>query len=273
MTSDERRPAPATGGFVHVGGGSIRQRDARTESTVEVCLAPFAISVSPVTISQFAAHRLSDGHELLPADQAGSIPAHGVTWFDAVIWCNAASRLAGLTEAYLVDDHGVEWRVEANGFRLPTEAEWEFACRAGTSAPTYGALHEIGWTAADAVDGPQPVGLKQPNAFGLVDTIGNVWEWCWNYADTARYADYRSLRGGGWADKSWSCRASVRRGSAPNAVIEDVGFRVVSGTIGSHGKRAAQGWSDESDRERAHVVGPRPIGWTPLQFRDEPSKS
>ena len=84
------------------------------------------------------------------------------------------------------------------------------------------------------VSGPQPVARKAPNAYGLFDMLGNVWEWVWDYADTARYADYRTLRGGGWADRPWSCRASVRRGSAPDAVLEDVGFRVARGVVGAH---------------------------------------
>ena len=112
---------------------------------------------------------------------------------------------------------------------------------------------------------PQPVAVKAPNAFGLFDTIGNLWEWCWDYADTARYGDYRSLRGGGWADRAWSCRASVRRGSAPDAVLEDVGFRMARGAVGESGASEAQGWSAVADRERAVTAWPLPLGWTPLR--------
>jgi hypothetical protein len=101
--------------------------------------------------------------------------------------------------------------------------------------------------------------------FGLYDTIGNVWEWCWDYADTARYGEYRSLRGGGWADEAWSCRASVRRGSAPDAVLEDVGFRSARGAVGEAGADRAQGWSAIADLERAAISGPLPVGWTPLR--------
>ncbi|WP_448007024.1 hypothetical protein [Agromyces bauzanensis] len=79
-----------------------------------------------------------------------------------------------------------------------------------------------------------------------------------------RYGDYRSLRGGGWADREWSLRASVRRGSAPDAVLEDAGFRVARGAVGEPGGDAAQGWSAASDRDRADVRGPLPLGWTPL---------
>ena len=184
---------------------------------------------------------------------------------EAFEWCNAASAAAGLGPAYALRDRTVIWDLAADGYRLPTEAEWEWACRAGTSGPTYGPLAEIAWTEADGVEGPQPVGGKSPNSLGLVDTIGNVWEWCWDYADTARYGDYRSLRGGGWADQAWSARASVRRGSAPDAVIEDVGFRVARGAVGAPGADAGQGWSAGADRRRADVRGPLPVGWTPLR--------
>ncbi|GIG34936.1 hypothetical protein Cpa01nite_03170 [Cellulomonas pakistanensis] len=104
-----------------------------------------------------------------------------------------------------------------------------------------------------------------PNAWGLHDMLGNVWEWCWDFADTARYGDYRVLRGGGWADARWSVRASVRRGSAPDAVIEDVGFRVARGGAPPGDGDASQGWSADADRRRADVRGPLPPGWTPLR--------
>src|SRR5699024_825020 len=123
----------------------------------------------------------------------------------------------------------VLWDVHVDGYRLPTEAEWAWGCRARTTGPPYGTLRDIGWTALDGVDRPQQVAGKEPNAYGLLGMIGNVWEWCWAHADTAPYLDYRTLRGCGWADREWSCRASVRRGSAPNAVLEDIGFRVALG--------------------------------------------
>jgi sulfatase modifying factor 1 len=193
----------------------------------------------------------------------GTVPAHSVTWFEAVRWCNRASDAAGLTPAYAMQDRDVVWHPGADGYRLPTEAEWEWSCRAGSTTPRYGELQDIGWTAADGVNGPQEVAGKAPNDFGLSDTLGNVWEWCWDFADTARYGEYRSLRGGGWADPPWSCRASVRRGSAPDAVLEDAGFRVARGPVATSAGHSAQGWSAVDDWQRAQIRGPLPIGWTP----------
>lgn len=241
------------GDLAAIPGGSITLRDARTESVREVVLVPFELERTPAVMSV----RDSEG-------PASGVPLHPVTWFEAVAWCNLASIEAGLRPAYEISGRAVAWDVGAEGYRLPTEAEWEWACRAGTTGPTYAPLEEIAWTAADEVSGPQPVAQKLSNAYGLFDTIGNVWEWVWDYADPARYGEYRALRGGGWADASWSCRASVRRGSAPDAVLEDVGFRVARGAVGTAGVGEAQGWSAAADERRANVSGPLPVGWTPL---------
>ncbi|MCW4457030.1 formylglycine-generating enzyme family protein [Microbacterium sp. MPKO10] len=243
-------------------GGELAMRDARSGASRIATLRPFALAATPVTMWQYVA--LDETARQGDVDDASAhVPQHPVTWFDAVAWCNRASDSAGLRPAYEIDGRHVRWDVASEGYRLPTEAEWEFACRAGISGPHYGELAQIAWTILDERDSPQPVARKAANDFGLHDMLGNVWEWCWNFADTARYADYRSLRGGGFADPAWSVRASVRRGSAPDAVIDDVGFRVARGAVGSSGSGAAQGWSAEVDRRRADVRGTLPVGWTP----------
>ncbi len=255
--------------LVPVPAGRLDVVDARTRESRAVVLEPFHVARTAVTVGQhrsvLAADPLRPRPESRPAVD-DDVPVHGVTWFEAVLWCNAASRVAGLDPAYRVEGRDVRWDVRSAGYRLPTEAEWEHACRAGTSGARYGPVGDVAWTADDGVDGPRPVASRLPNAFGLHDTLGNVWEWCWDYADTARYGEYRSLRGGGWADRPWSVRAGVRRGSAPDARIEDVGLRVVRGAVGDPGVPAAQGWSDAADRARAQVAGLLPLGWTPLTF-------
>ncbi|MFD4991762.1 formylglycine-generating enzyme family protein [Cellulosimicrobium cellulans] len=265
--------------LVAVPAGRLDVVDARTRESRSVVLEPFHVARTPVTVGQ---HRAVLDADLLrrppeggPSAVADDVPVHGVTWFEAVLWCNAASRVAGLDPAYRVEGRDVRWDVRSAGYRLPTEAEWEHACRGGTSGPRYGPVGAVAWTADDGGDGPRPVATRLPNAFGLHDTLGNVWEWCWDYADTARYGEYRSLRGGGWADRPWSVRAGVRRGSAPDARIEDVGLRVVRGAVGDPGVLAAQGCPDAADRARAQVPGLLPLGWTPLTFPSvaEPSAS
>lgn len=235
-------------GLVAIPPLTVDTSDARTKSSRRIDLASFEIGRTAVT-----------------RNGGSGLPLHPVTWFTAVDWCNQASLEAGIRPAYSISGREVVWDVGSDGYRLPTEAEWEAACRAGTTSPTYGPLDEIAWTSADGVESAQPVARKVPNSFGLFDTIGNVWEWCWDYADTARYGDYRSLRGGGWADEAWSCRASVRRGSAPDALLEDVGFRIARGAVGESGADGAQGWSAAADIERAAISGPLPVGWTPLR--------
>lgn len=231
--------------LVDIPGGTLSQRDARTGAEREVVLRPFRLARTTL------------------ATDAG-LPLHGITWVDAIALCNAMSADAALAPAYSSIGARVIWDPSADGYRLPTEAEWEHACRAGSTAPPAD-LAAIAWTAADGVDGPQPVAGKRPNALGLFDCLGNVWEWCWDYADPARYADYRSLRGGGWADRAFSVRASVRRGTAPDAVLEDTGLRLAQGAVAEPGSSAAQGWSAAADRKRAAIRGPLPLGWTPLR--------
>jgi sulfatase modifying factor 1 len=127
-----------------------------------------------------------------------------------------------LTPAY----RGGEWDEAADGDRLPTEAEWEFACRAGTSGPRYGPLDEIAWYRGNSGGRSHDVGGLRANEWGFHDMLGNVWNWCWDLYDPEVYGPYRVLRGGGWFDEQWSCRAGVRRRSHPSFRVDDVGFRI-----------------------------------------------
>ncbi len=119
-------------------------------------------------------------------------------------------------------------RTRHGGRRVPaaTEAEWEHACRAGTAGPRYGLLDEIAWHRGNSAETTHEVGGKRPNLWGFHDMLGNVWEWCWDLYDAEVYGTYRVLRGGGWFDEHWSCRASVRRRSHPTFRVDDVGFRI-----------------------------------------------
>jgi formylglycine-generating enzyme len=214
----------AENAMVAVPPGRVTLSDRRTQSSWPVEVAPFQMSAFPVTQSwyaQVAGQRPSSAH----GDQ---LPVEGVSWWDAVQFCNALSQRDGLTPAYRlhVDSAAAEWDTSADGYRLPTEAEWEHACRAGTTGPRYGRLDEVAWHQGNSGGQIHPVGGKQPNGWGLYDMLGNVWDWCWDVYDAEVYGTYRVLRGGGWADEHWSCRASVRRRSHPTFRIDDVGFRI-----------------------------------------------
>ncbi|WP_290471368.1 SUMF1/EgtB/PvdO family nonheme iron enzyme [Leifsonia sp. 71-9] len=240
--------------MARIAGGTVTLHDARRKQRWSVELEPFEIGVFAVTEEQ-AAELLG-----LPSTHPRR-PVTGVSWLRAVRFCNAASEWEGLDPAYSFDGEDVTWHVDADGFRLPTEAEWEFACRAGSTGAHYGPLAEVAWTSADGLSAPADVGGRLPNLNGLFDTLGNAWEWCWDLLDPARYDDYRVFRGGGFADDAWSVRASTRRGGPPRSTHEDVGLRLARGSFDAEG--AAQGWSLAADRERADVTGPLPPGWTP----------
>jgi formylglycine-generating enzyme required for sulfatase activity len=202
-----------------IAGGRVILSDRRTRRSWTVEVAPFELAVFPVTQARYA--RLTG---LRPSAAPGDRrPVENVSWWDAVRFCNALSRHESLTPAYGGDG---EWDTSADGYRLPTEAEWELACRAGTIGPRYGPLDEIAWHRGNSSERSHDVGGRRPNAWGLHDMLGNVWEWCWDVYDAEVYGAYRVLRGGGWFDEHWSCRASVRRRSHPALRIEDVGFRV-----------------------------------------------
>lgn len=217
-----------------VAPGRVTLSDRRTQRRWSVELAPYRIAAFPVTQAQYA--RVT-GRRPSTA-QGDRLPVEGVSWWDAVRFCNALSRREGLAPAYRLhadaqdaENEDVEWDASADGYRLPTEAEWEHACRAGTSGPRYGPLDEIAWHRRNSHERLHDVGGKRPNAWGLHDMLGGVWEWCWDRYDPEVYGTYRALRGGGWFDEHWSCRASVRRRSHPTFRTDDVGFRIARSAL------------------------------------------
>ncbi|MEV0718700.1 formylglycine-generating enzyme family protein [Asanoa sp. NPDC050611] len=202
--------------------GRVTLADRRTRRSWSVDVDAFQLAAVPVTQASYA-----DVLGSRPSAAVGDrLPVESVSWFDAVRYCNARSAAEGLRPAYAVDGEQVSWDRSADGYRLPTEAEWEYACRAGTTGPRYGPLDEIAWYRGNSGERIHEVGRRRPNDWGLHDMLGNVWDWCWDVYDAEVYGTYRVLRGGGWFDEQWSCRASVRRRSHPTFQVDDVGFRV-----------------------------------------------
>ncbi|MEU5001173.1 SUMF1/EgtB/PvdO family nonheme iron enzyme [Streptomyces sp. NPDC021622] len=212
--------------MIDIPAGRVTLSDRRTRRSWPVDVASCHIAAYPVTQALYA--RITG---LRPSTADGDrLPVEGVSWWDAVRFCNALSEHDGFTPAYRIDGESdgedIAWDTSADGYRLPTEAEWEHACRAGTAGPHYGPLDEIAWYRGNSDERIHDVGGRRPNAWGLHDMLGNVWDWCWDIYDPEVYGSYRVLRGGGWFDEHWSCRASARRRSHPSYQVDDVGFRL-----------------------------------------------
>jgi uncharacterized repeat protein (TIGR02543 family) len=190
-----------------------------------------------------------------PSDTLGlgdSYPMYNVTWYDAIEYCNRRSGDEGLTPAYTVSGETVTWDKSASGYRLPTEAEWEYACRAGTTT-TFSTGDTI---TTDQVnfDGTfqynmNPAGVNRgktteagsfaPNDWGLYDMHGNVYEWCWDWyassydsgpltdPDGAVSSNYRVRRGGSWINTGRYLRSAYRSYIYYSDRSNLVGFRLV----------------------------------------------
>ncbi|MDA3648682.1 formylglycine-generating enzyme family protein [Saccharopolyspora indica] len=210
--------------MIEVPAGRIELRDEGAKSSWEVDVEAFQLASHPVTRELY--------HEVLGAAQPDSprTPMTEVSWLDAIEFCNRLSRDSGLSPCYALtgdpDGAGVLCDWTADGYRLPSEAEWEHACRAGSAEVRYGELDEIAWHRGNSGERVHDVATRVPNAWGFHDTIGNVWEWCWDRYDPRRYGPYRVFRGGGAFDPPRGCRASCRRKSHPTFRVEDLGFRL-----------------------------------------------
>lgn len=210
-------------GMVLIPEGDIRMRDDRKKCIWQVHVRPFLLHRHPVTQACYMAVTggnpsvfTGDGH-----------PMDSVSWLEAVAFCNALSQREGLPAYYEVQGEHVTPDASGSiGYRLPTEAEWQYACQTGTDDVRYGELDEIAWFARNAGGSTHPAGLKRPNAWGLHDMLGNVWEWCWDLYDEKVYGSYRIFRGGGWSDEERGCLATNRRRGHPTFRIDDLGFRV-----------------------------------------------
>ncbi len=209
----------------------------------QVTVSPFAIGKYQVTQEQYAeVIGKNPGHP-----QADKLPVNNVTWYNAVTFCNKLSERAGLQPCYSIHNapHIIKWLPETNGYRLPTEAEWEYAARAGTTtAYSFGddpkELKQHAWFDANSGGKPQPVGKKRSNPWDLHDVHGNVWEWCWDWYEDykkkpavdpkgPKSSEKRVLRGGAfWLGPRW-LRSAYRDRNEPEGRNRYDGFRCVRG--------------------------------------------
>ncbi|MCX7908523.1 MAG: SUMF1/EgtB/PvdO family nonheme iron enzyme [Ignavibacteria bacterium] len=168
------------------------------------------------------------------------LPVMNVDWVETLIFCNRLSKLMNLDTCYIFGGEAVYFDTNANGFRLPTEAEWEYACRAGSVGDFAGTGNplEMGWFDVNSGMKPHPVGEKYPNSWGIYDMHGNAWEWCWDWFDPFYYeksprvnprgpytGKNRVVRGGCWQKGTTFGRSSSRQ--FPEDQKTNFGFRVV----------------------------------------------
>jgi formylglycine-generating enzyme required for sulfatase activity len=161
-------------------------------------------------------------------------PVQRVTWYDAVKWCNLKSESEGLSPVYTTSSGAIyksgtetpEVNPKANGYRLPTELEWEWAARGGVSSRgfSFSGANELDSVAWHVENSPtvetHAVGSKLANELGLQDMSGNVQEWCWD-----AHKDYRRVRGGSTKDDSFACAITNSDFTIPNRASENIGFR------------------------------------------------
>nr|MBI9032650.1 SUMF1/EgtB/PvdO family nonheme iron enzyme [bacterium] len=170
-------------------------------------------------------------------------PVENVSWYDAVDFCNKKSIKDGLEAVYSGTGENIECDFSKNGYRLPTEAEWEYAARGGKRSQAFiysgsNNIDEVAEYRNNNNSSPKPVGGKNPNELGIYDMSGNVWEWCWDiYVDSIEYSKKtptvpdsghsRVGRGGSYSSKASRCKITDRSGTYPTNFISAIGFRVV----------------------------------------------
>ena len=175
-------------------------------------------------------------------------PVEMVSWNDAVEYCNKRSLKEGLTPAYQNSGGVIVCDFNANGYRLPTEAEWEYAAKGGNKdSITYAYsgsdnVETVAWYKDNSDDSTHDVGTKPPNSLGLYDMTGNVWEWCWDlygrYSSESQTdpagapsGSRRILRGGSWISSSQYIRSASRTVLTPSARHSYLGFRLVRSLV------------------------------------------
>ena len=211
--------------LVEIPAGKIELRDDRTKQRWSVAIDSFLLSKFLVTQELY----FEITKESPSTFKGNNLPVETITWKEAVIFCNLLSAKTELKPCYSfnIDSEEITFDSKANGFRLPTEAEWEYACKAGTKGIRYDELDLIAWYKDNSEKTTHPVGMKEPNPWGLYDMLGNVWEWCSDIYDEKVYGSYRIFRGGGWYDEARGCMATNRRRSHPISFkIDDLGFRI-----------------------------------------------
>ena len=269
----EEQTIPVEDGFALIKGGSFAMGSpedepwrSADETQHTVAVSDFYISPFEVRQSEYVAVMGSN-----PSNFSGDdLPVENVSWLDAVAYCNALSERENLTPAYTINGEIVIWSRSANGYRLPTEAEWEYACRAGTATPfntetsispeesnyyghypyeiedNYFSQENLTAKPGEYRQTTVAVDSFSPNAWGIYNMHGNVGEWVWDYYgeyDTTGEADpigpetgtRRVYRGGGWNDFAKNMRSAYRAALSEDQGSFNLGIRLVRNAVNGTG--------------------------------------
>lgn len=259
-------PIPAN--FVYVPGGTFTMGDTRGSGTYNLSELPtHSVTISPFyickyEISQFEYTQIMGSNPSYNYGVGDNYPVYYVSWYATVKYCNLRSIEEGLTPTYSINGstNPIEWGTvptsnnsswnavisnwSANGYRLPTEAEWEYAARGASTTPDFlysgsDDINSVAWYSGNNnPNGSKPIGTKAANGLGIFDMSGNVWEWCWDRAGNNYYSvspsvnprgpdtgSQRISRGGFWNGIS-NYRVSYRGDDYPYIIDSGTGFRV-----------------------------------------------
>lgn len=244
-SADESYP-----GMVFVQGGAFMMgtdEDENDERPIhDVSLAAFYIGRYEVTQAEWQAV-MGDNPSFFKGENN---PVEQIDWYMAIEFCNKKSKLEGLTPCYTGSGDNITCNFAARGYRLPTEAEWEFACSGGLLSHGYAYsgsndVSAVAWFEGNSDGKPHPVGSKQPNEIGIYDMSGNIWEWCWDWYAGDYYKNSpssnpsgpaagqeRSYRGGGINGRIEYMRCTGRYQLSPAYKHSDMGLRLVKKAAG-----------------------------------------
>lgn len=232
-----------------VEGGSFLREDA-----AQITVSSFKMAETETTFWQYNVFAKAKNHYIAPPSWqfSGNNPAVNVSWFDAAFYLNWLSDRKNLRPVYVLTPNGKDYygsplydvTIDSlpQGYRLPTEAEWEFAARGGNRSKGFdysgdSVLTQVAWFSDNSNSRTQAVKKKNPNELGLYDMSGNVWEWCRDWYGSydenaflnpvgAKTGDYRVRRGGSWSLNAEHCRVSYRYNSPPTDRYINIGFRL-----------------------------------------------
>lgn len=257
-------PPPAN--FVFVPGGTFTMGDTRGEGdsnelpTHSVTLNSFYMGTYEVTQAEYSQYMQPGSSWTSNYGHGDDYPAYYVSWYAIIKYCNLRSMAEGFTPVYSISgstnpanwgsvptSDNSTWNAaicnwNANGYRLPTEAEWEYAARGATNTPDYlysgsDDINAVAWYSGNSGYTSHPVGTKAPNGLGLYDMSGNLYEWCWDWYSSYSSSpsnnptgpasgSYRVKRGGSWSSSASYCRVAYRYTAYPNSSVGDIGFRL-----------------------------------------------